>query len=66
MREEITEPTGESKEGIIEAVLPQRTPFDKEEDLVYTYVRSLPKQAYIYSFWDATGPEEKINWQPKR
>ena len=61
-----SEPTGESKESIIEAVLPQRAPFDKEKDLVYTYVRFLPKQAYIYSFWDATGPGEKTNWQSKR
>ena len=49
MREE-SEPTGESKEGIIEAVLPQRAPFDKEEGLVYIYIRFLPKQVYIYFF----------------
>ena len=40
----------ESKEDIIEAVLPQRV-FDKEEDLVYTYVRFLPKQAHILTLF---------------
>jgi len=65
MREAL-ETTWESKEGVIEAVLSQRASFDKEKDLMYTYVRFLPKQAYIYSFWDTTGPGENINWQFER
>jgi len=51
---------GESKEDIIEAVLSQRV-FDKEEDLVYTYVRFLPKQTYILTLFGRQPVEEKIS-----
>lgn len=47
MREGL-ETTGESKEDIIKAVLPQRAPFDKEEGLVYIYLCSPLAETGIY------------------
>ena len=62
IREE-THLRGESKEGIIEAILPQRAPFDKEEGIWITLCLVLAETGiYFDSFWEATGRGEKINW----
>jgi len=49
---------GEFKEGIIEAVLPQRAPFDKEEDLVYTMFGSC-RNRHIFTLFRRQLVEER-------
>ena len=50
---------GESKEGIIEAVLPQRASFDRKEGSLLPYVWFLPKHAYILTLFGRQPVQER-------